>query len=71
MKPIPTLDGLLARTGEAPLGIFGTKMRSVVNLPSKDGIAAIVDQQFAIGAQIAGHGLVPIIEPEVLIKSPG
>jgi fructose-bisphosphate aldolase, class I len=68
MKPIPGLDGLLARA--VKLGVFGTKMRSVINLPSKEGIAAIVDQQFAVGAQIAGHGLVPIIEPEVSIKSP-
>jgi fructose-bisphosphate aldolase class I len=45
-------------------------MRSVINLPSKDGIAAIVSQQFDVAAQIAEHGLMPIIEPEVLIKSP-
>jgi len=68
MKPIPGLDGLLARA--VKLGIFGTKMRSVINLASPSGIAAIVAQQFEIGAQICGHGLVPIIEPEVSIKSP-
>jgi fructose-bisphosphate aldolase class I len=68
MKPMPTLDALLARA--VGLGIFGTKMRSVINLPSKTGIAAIVDQQFAVGKQILKHGLVPILEPEVLIKSP-
>jgi fructose-bisphosphate aldolase class I len=68
MKPIPGLDALLDRAGK--LGIFGTKMRSVINLASKDGIAAIVAQQFAIGAQINGHGLMPILEPEVSIKSP-
>lgn len=68
MKPIPGLDALLARA--AKLGVFGTKMRSVINLPSKDGIAAIVAQQFELAAQIAQHGLMPIIEPEVLIKSP-
>ncbi len=68
MKPIPGLDTLLARA--VGLGVFGTKMRSVINLPSKDGIAAIVAQQFEIGAQISGHGLMPIIEPEVSIKSP-
>jgi fructose-bisphosphate aldolase class I len=68
MKPIPGLDALLDRA--AGLGVFGTKMRSVINLPSKTGIAAIVKQQFAIGAQIAAHGLMPIIEPEVSIKSP-
>lgn len=68
MKPIPGLDALLDRAAKA--GIFGTKMRSVVNLASKDGIAAIVAQQFEIGAQISGHGLMPILEPEVSIKSP-
>ncbi|HKM63802.1 MAG TPA: fructose bisphosphate aldolase [Acidisphaera sp.] len=68
MKPIPGLDALLARA--VKLGVFGTKMRSVINLPSKTGIAAVVKQQFEIGAQIRGHGLVPIIEPEVSIKSP-
>jgi fructose-bisphosphate aldolase, class I len=68
MKPIPGLDALLDRAGK--LGIFGTKMRSVINLASKSGIAAIVAQQFAIGAQINGHGLMPILEPEVSIKSP-
>jgi fructose-bisphosphate aldolase, class I len=52
------------------LGVFGTKMRSVINLASKDGIAAVVAQQFEVGAQIARHGLLPILEPEVSIKSP-
>ena len=52
------------------LGIFGTKMRSVIDLASREGIAAIVAQQFEVAARIAGHGLVPIIEPEVSIKSP-
>jgi len=68
MKPIPGLDGLLERA--AKLGIFGTKMRSVIKLNSQAGIAAIAKQQFALGAQIEGHGLVPILEPEVSIKSP-
>ena len=68
MKPMPALDGLLARAVKA--GIFGTKMRSVINLPSADGIAEIVGQQFEFAAQIAAHGLIPIIEPEVSIKSP-
>jgi fructose-bisphosphate aldolase, class I len=68
MKPMPALDPLLARA--VKLGIFGTKMRSVVNLPSQAGIAAIVAQQFDVAAQIAAHGLVPILEPEVSIKSP-
>jgi fructose-bisphosphate aldolase class I len=68
MKPIPNLDALLDRA--VKLNIFGTKMRSVVNLASKNGIAAIVAQQFEIGAQISKHGLMPILEPEVSIKSP-
>ena len=68
MKPMPALDAVLARA--ATLGVYGTKMRSVINLPTKDGIAAVVAQQFAVAAQIAGHGLMPIIEPEVSIKSP-
>jgi fructose-bisphosphate aldolase, class I len=68
MRPMPELDALLTRA--VKLGVFGTKMRSVINLASKDGIAAIVAQQFDVGAQIAKHGLMPILEPEVLIKSP-
>jgi fructose-bisphosphate aldolase, class I len=68
MRPMPELDKLLTRA--VKLGVFGTKMRSVINLPSKDGIAAIVTQQFDVGARIAKHGLMPILEPEVLIKSP-
>ncbi len=67
MKPVPTLDVLLARA--ARLGVYGTKMRSTINLPSQSGIAAVVRQQFQIAAQIADQGLMPIIEPEVLIKS--
>lgn len=68
MKPIPGLDALLERA--VKLGIFGTKMRSVIMQNSQSGIAAIVKQQFELGAQIAAHGLVPILEPEVSIKSP-
>jgi fructose-bisphosphate aldolase class I len=68
MKPIPGLDDLLARA--VGKGIYGTKMRSVIHEANPEGIAAIVEQQFEIGAQIAGHGLVPILEPEVSIKSP-
>jgi len=67
MKPITGLDALLDRA--VGLGIFGTKMRSVINLASPSGIAAIVEQQFAFAEQIAAHGLVPILEPEALIKS--
>ena len=68
MKPMPDLEPLLARA--VTLGVYGTKMRSVVNLASKDGIAAIARQQFEIGEQIARHGLMPILEPEISIKSP-
>jgi fructose-bisphosphate aldolase class I len=68
MKPIPGLDTLLERA--VKLGVFGTKMRSTISLASPAGIAAIVAQQFQFGAQIAAHGLLPILEPEVSIKSP-
>ncbi len=68
MKPIPELGTLLDRA--VRLGVYGTKMRSTINLASASGIAAIAKQQFEIGAQICRHGLVPILEPEVLIKSP-
>ncbi len=67
MKPMPELDTLLARA--AKLGIFGTKERSVVNLANEAGIAAIVAQQFEVADQVLSHGLMPIIEPEVNIKS--
>ncbi len=68
MKPIPGLDELLARA--VKLGVYGTKMRSVVLKASQTGIAAIVAQQFEVGQQILKHGLIPIIEPEVSVKSP-
>ncbi|WP_283419672.1 fructose bisphosphate aldolase [Sphingopyxis sp. Geo48] len=67
MKPNPGLDALCERA--VAKGVFGTKMRSVVNLANPAGIKAIVAQQFAEAARIAAHGLVPIIEPEVNIKS--
>ena len=66
MKPIPDLDALLERGAAA--GMFGTKMRSVIDAADMTGIEAIVDQQFEVGRQILGHGLVPIIEPEVTIS---
>ena len=66
MKPMPDLDALLARAVKA--GIYGTKERSVVNAANTKGIAAIVAQQFAVGAQVAAHGLMPILEPEVTIS---
>ncbi|MGR3620357.1 MAG: fructose bisphosphate aldolase [Roseovarius sp.] len=68
MKPMPDLDALLARG--AATGIFGTKMRSVIDAADATGIAANVDQQFEVARQILGHGLVPIIEPEVTISIP-
>lgn len=67
MKPMPELDALLTRA--KGLGVFGTKERSVVNLANREGIAAIVKQQFEVAQQVLAHGLVPIIEPEVNIKS--
>jgi fructose-bisphosphate aldolase class I len=66
MKPIDGLDATLARAVNA--GIFGTKMRSVIDGASQSGISAIVAQQFEVGTQILSHGLVPIIEPEVTIS---
>jgi Fructose-1,6-bisphosphate aldolase len=68
MKPMPDLDALLKRAREK--GIFGTKMRSVIAHADKVGIAAVVQQQFEVARRIIGHGLVPIVEPEVSIKSP-
>ncbi len=67
MKPITGLDALLKRATER--NIFGTKMRSVIKQATPDGIAAVVDQQFAYGKQILDAGLMPIIEPEVDINS--
>jgi fructose-bisphosphate aldolase class I len=66
MKPMPDLDALLEKG--VSKGIFGTKMRSVIDAANPTGIAAIVTQQFEVGRQILGHGLVPIIEPEVTIS---
>eukprot|EP00970_Alexandrium_tamarense_P014036 scaffold3848_cov198-Alexandrium_tamarense.AAC.7 len=68
MKPIPELDAMC----DAALakGVFGTKMRSVINFANREGIKQIVEQQFTIGKQIMKKGLVPILEPEVNIKSP-
>lgn len=68
MKPMPDLDALLER---APAkGVFGTKMRSVIKLAIPAGVDAVADQQFEIGRRILAAGLVPIIEPEVDIRSP-
>ncbi|SLN12121.1 Fructose-bisphosphate aldolase class 1 [Roseovarius albus] len=66
MKPMPELGALLDRANDA--GIYGTKMRSVINAASESGIAAIVAQQFEVGKEILAKGLMPIIEPEVTIS---
>jgi len=68
MKPMTKLEALLERAVDK--GVFGTKMRSFIQEPNQEGIKAIVEQQFAYADTIAQHGLMPIIEPEVSIKSP-
>src|SRR5262245_1127261 len=68
MKPIGGLDALLKRAKSKD--VFGTKMRSVIKQANEAGINAVVKQQFEIGKQIIAAGLVPIIEPEVDIKTP-
>jgi fructose-bisphosphate aldolase class I len=68
MKPMPTLDELLKKAKSK--GIFGTKERSVIKQNNAEGIKAVVQQQFDVAKQVLGHGLVPIVEPEVDIKCP-
>ena len=68
MKPIPELQARIAAANKH--GVFGTKMRSVINNANPTGVDAVVKQQFEIGKEIIAGGLVPIIEPEVNIKSP-
>jgi fructose-bisphosphate aldolase class I len=68
MRDNPGLDALLERA--VARGIFGTKMRSVIDRANQAGIAEVVRQQFEVAEQILAHGLVPIIEPEVSIRSP-
>ncbi len=68
MKPIPNLDDLLQRAKAK--NVFGTKMRSVIKNANANGVDAIVEQQFEVGRQIVGAGLVPILEPEIDIHSP-
>jgi fructose-bisphosphate aldolase, class I len=67
MKPMPELDALLARS--KVLGVYGTKERSVINSANPAGIAAIVAQQFEFGRQVLSHGMMPMLEPEINIKS--
>ncbi|MGA0830161.1 MAG: fructose bisphosphate aldolase [Nitriliruptoraceae bacterium] len=68
MKPLPDLDALLARARDH--GVFGTKMRSVIKVADPGGVRRVVDQQFEVAERIRAAGLVPIIEPEVDIRSP-
>jgi fructose-bisphosphate aldolase class I len=68
MKPMPTLDQLLAKAKSK--GIFGTKERSVIKQANAEGIRAVVAQQFEVARQVLGFGLVPIVEPEVDIHCP-
>ncbi len=67
MKPMPELDALLTKA--KGLGVYGTKERSVINSANREGIAAVVKQQFEVGQQVLAHGMMPMIEPEVNIKS--
>jgi fructose-bisphosphate aldolase class I len=67
MKPMPDLDALLTRA--KGLGVFGTKERSVINSANAAGIAVLVAQQFEVARQVLAHGMMPIVEPEVNIKS--
>jgi len=67
MKPMPELDALLERSKK--LGVYGTKERSVINSANAEGIAAIVKQQFDVGRQVLSHGMMPMLEPEINIKS--
>jgi fructose-bisphosphate aldolase, class I len=67
MKPMPDLDALLVKA--KALGVYGTKERSVINSANAEGIAAIVAQQFEVGRQVLAHGMMPMLEPEINIKS--
>jgi fructose-bisphosphate aldolase class I len=67
MKPMPELDALLARS--KALGVYGTKERSVINSANASGIADAVAQQFEVGRQVLSHGMMPMLEPEINIKS--
>jgi fructose-bisphosphate aldolase class I len=69
MRPIPSLQPLLARA--RGLGVFGTKMRSFIRQPDKEGISAVVAQQFELAVDVLATGLVPIVEPEIDIHSAG
>ena len=68
LKPMSQLAPLLNKAKAKR--IFGTKMRSFIKQANAAGIEEIVNQQFAVGAQILAAGLVPILEPEVDIHCP-
>ncbi len=67
MKPMPELDALLTKA--RALGVYGTKERSVINSANAEGIAAVVKQQFEVGKQVLSHDMMPMLEPEINIKS--
>jgi fructose-bisphosphate aldolase, class I len=67
MKPMPDLGALLVKA--KGLGVYGTKERSVINSANAGGIAAIVAQQFEVGREVLSHGMMPMLEPEINIKS--
>ena len=67
MKPMPDLDALLVKA--RALGVYGTKERSVINSANAEGIAAVVAQQFEVGRQVLSHRMMPMLEPEINIKS--
>ena len=68
MKAIPELTSRLEKARH--FGIFGTKARSVISESNAVGVSAVVNQQFQIAHQVIRADLVPIVEPEVDIKSP-
>ncbi len=69
MKPIPDLEKVLAEAGTR--GVFGTKMRSFIKQPDPVGVKAVASQQFDFAQPVLAAGLVPILEPEIDIRSPG
>ena len=67
MKPMTKLEQLLEEAKKH--NIFGTKMRSIIHSANPKGIKDIVAQQFEYGKKIYDAGFIPILEPEVNIKS--
>ena len=68
MKPMPDLDALLDRA--ARLGMFGTKERSVIKRANPTGSPPSSRSSSRSPSRCSATGLMPIIEPEVSIKSP-